>query len=68
MADTPDGIEYCRDAGGTVPFDEWINGLKDVQGRAVVRIRLGRVFRGLMGECKSFGEGLFELKIRHGPG
>lgn len=61
-------IEYYKDPNGIVPFDEWINNLDDIKGRAIVRIRLGRIFRGVFGDCKSIGSGLHELKIQYGPG
>ena len=68
MSQTTNEIEYYKAPNGTVPFDKWINNLSDVKGRAIVRIRLGRIFRGLFGDCKSIGTGLYELKVQYGPG
>ena len=53
---------------GTAPFETWLNGLKDVQGRAVVRKRLNRVRLGNLGDAKPVGNGVFELRIDFGPG
>ena len=50
------------------PFQIWIKGLKDAQGRAKIRARLNRVRLGNLGNCKPVGEGVCELKIDFGPG
>ena len=53
---------------GTRPFQEWIDSLKDheAQGRALARLE--RVRLGLLGDCKSVGGGVSELRIDTGPG
>ena len=53
----------------TLPeFDAWLDSLKD----RVTRIRLGRrldkVQRGNMGDVKSVGDGVFEMREHFGPG
>jgi putative addiction module killer protein len=53
---------------GSSPFEDWINGLRDVQGRAIVRKRLNRIRLGNFGDSKSVGKGVFELRIDFGPG
>jgi len=53
---------------GKVPYSRWLNSLKDVRARAVVRVRLNRIRLGNFGDCKSVGEGIMELRIDHGPG
>ncbi len=55
-------------ADGRVPFNEWLEGLRDLQARTIIRVRLNRVRLGLLGDCKSVGEGVFELRIFFGPG
>lgn len=55
-------------ADGTVPFNEWLEGLRDKQARGVIRTRLNRVRLGLMGDCKPVGSGVSELRIDFGPG
>ena len=54
--------------GGSSPFLDWLLGLKDAKARAMVRARLNRVQLGNFGDCKSIGEGVFELRISYGPG
>lgn len=53
---------------GRSPFLEWLLKLKDVKGRAAIRARLNRIELGNFGDCKSVGEGVFELRITFGPG
>ncbi len=53
---------------GKCPFDEWLTGLKDVSGRAIIRKRLNRVRLGNLGNTRSLGDGVWELKIDFGPG
>ena len=53
---------------GSVPFDEWLADLRDVQARARIRARLARVQAGNFGDCKPVGDGVQELRIDHGPG
>lgn len=53
---------------GKSHFTDWLMGLKDIRARAVVRARIERVRLGNLGDCKSVGEGVSELKISFGPG
>jgi len=50
------------------PFEDWLNGLKDVTGRALIRKRLNRVRLGNLGNIRSLGDGVAELKVDFGPG
>jgi len=58
---------YVRNDGKS-PFEEWINGLKDIKTRNIIRARLNRIRLGNFGNCKPLHEGVFELKIDLGPG
>jgi putative addiction module killer protein len=53
---------------GLVPFDEWFDSLRDLRMQVAVDARLARVRAGNFGDCKSVGSGVFELRIRIGPG
>ncbi|MBI5905442.1 MAG: type II toxin-antitoxin system RelE/ParE family toxin [Deltaproteobacteria bacterium] len=53
---------------GKVPYSQWLNSLKDIRARAVIRVRLNRIRLGNFGDCKSVREGVMELRIDYGPG
>lgn len=68
MEAKPRELVIYQTATGGAPFEDWLNGLRDVQGRAIVRKRLNRVRLGNLGDAKPVGEGVFELRIDFGPG
>ena len=55
-------------AEGKCPFQEWLHNLKDIKARATIRARLERISLGNLGDCKSIGGGISELRISYGPG
>ena len=55
-------------ANGKRPFEDWLRGLKDKKGRAMVRARLNRIELGNLGDCKNVSDGVYELRIKFGPG
>ena len=61
-------IRVYADEAGRAPFDEWLEALKDAQGRARIRARLLRLEAGNFGDCKPLRDGVQELRIDHGPG
>jgi len=60
-------LEYETEAG-KCPFRDWLSSLKDIRGRALIRKRINRVRSGNLGNTRSVGSGVFELKIDFGPG
>ena len=68
MRSYPFEIEYYVAENGSLPFKDWLDGLKDIAGRARIRIRLDRVRLGNLGDSRSVGGGVYELKVAHGPG
>ena len=46
----------------------WLDGLRDIHGRARIQTRIERLASGNPGDVKSVGEGISELRIDHGPG
>ncbi len=49
-------------------FGEWLDGLKDISGRAAILKRIDRVEEGNFGDHRSVGSGVWELRVDHGPG
>ncbi len=61
-------ISYYETENGEKPFQKWLDGLKDITGRAKVHIRIDRARLGNLGDTRAVGEGVHELKINYGPG
>ncbi|MBU3648329.1 MAG: type II toxin-antitoxin system RelE/ParE family toxin [Limnohabitans sp.] len=52
----------------TEAFDTWFESLTDRPTARRVQARIDRVEEGNFGDHKAVGEGVSELRIRHGPG
>jgi putative addiction module killer protein len=65
---TPKELLAYRTSEGRTPFNEWLDELDDQNIVARVLARLARVRRGNLGDCKSVGEGVSELRVDYGPG
>ena len=61
-------IRIFRLKDGRVPFDLWINQLKDRRAKAKILVRLDRITAGNIGDVKSVGGGVSELRIKEGKG
>lgn len=59
--------EYLTVEGHSL-FGRWLLGLRDAQARARILKRLDRVQAGLLGDFKSVGSGVLELRVDYGPG
>ncbi len=49
-------------------YQEWFRDLRDLQARRRIDIRLGQVALGNLGDRKSVGDGVSELRLNYGPG
>ena len=52
----------------TERFARWLDGLRDLRGRAKVLARIERLIGGNPGDVKPVGAGVSELRINYGPG
>ena len=52
----------------TDEYRSWVDGLKDLAGRARVLMRVDRLIHGNPGTYRNLTQGLSELKIDVGPG
>src|ERR1035438_868487 len=54
---------------GAVPFDDWMQDLKDLIGGSAIDARIALLRRGALGKkYRDIGDGLIELKVDVGPG
>ena len=53
---------------GRDPYADWLAGLAERQARARVVVRVLRMAAGNFGDCKPLSDGVWELRIDHGPG
>ena len=53
---------------GKIPFQAWLDKLKDRDVRAIINARLDRVEIGNLGDSKYLKGGVWELKFNFGPG
>lgn len=52
----------------TAAFAKWFDAVRDRQGQTIIARRIERVAGGNLGDVKSLGGGLHELRIAFGPG
>jgi putative addiction module killer protein len=64
---TPVTILYYQTPTGRCPFREWLHSL-DASMQGIIDARLIRIRRGLFGDVKPVGGGVFELRFDVGPG
>lgn len=52
----------------TPTFASWFSGLRDTKAKSKIAGRIARIELGLMGDVKSVGGGVSEVRIDFGPG
>lgn len=68
MENSPKEILSYITKDGQIPFEQWLNSLRDIKARTKIKARLRRVELGNLGDYKSVGDGVFELRIHYGKG
>ena len=62
-------VEIYQDPNGNEPFIEWLSSIRDKRTAARIRSRLRRVEEtSNLGDYRSVGEGVFELRLQFGAG
>ena len=61
-------IQYYHAPNGKNPFTEWLESIRDKSTQNRIDKRLERLEDGNFGDCKSVGDGVFELRLRFGSG
>ena len=64
----PRDLQRYITSEGKIPFATWFDSLKDTQTKYRIDLRLNRLQLGNLGDYRSVGEGVCELKINYGPG
>jgi putative addiction module killer protein len=58
---------YLNEAGKDL-YQEWLDRLKDRTAKARITMRINRMAIGAFGDCKPISDGVWELRVDHGPG
>ena len=61
-------IVHYQDKAGRLPFQEWMERLRDKLAKTRIVSRLRQLELGNMGDSKPVGEGIIELRIDVGAG
>ncbi|KAM3090845.1 type II toxin-antitoxin system RelE/ParE family toxin [Phormidesmis sp. 146-35] len=61
-------IQLYTTASGKVPFTQWLEALRDIKTQTIINKRLDRVRLGNLGDHRSVGSGVYELRIDYGSG
>ncbi|WPN61419.1 type II toxin-antitoxin system RelE/ParE family toxin [Pseudomonas sp. P9_35] len=49
-------------------FEDWLDSVKDAQGKSAILARLDRAADGNFGDCEPVGDGVSEMRVFIGPG
>lgn len=52
----------------TAVFEAWLRSLADRTAAVIIARRIWRVAMGNLGDARSVGDGVSELRVHHGPG
>jgi putative addiction module killer protein len=52
----------------TEEFESWLDGLRDRAAQKRIAMRVRRIESGLLGDWKSLGDGVSEMRVDYGPG
>ena len=61
-------IFYYKTPSRKVIVRDWLESLSDRKARAIIRLRLGRMEQGNLGDYRTVGGGVMELRMDYGPG
>ena len=64
----PRRIRIYETENGKRPFEEWVKDLRDPPTARRIQARLAGVSAGNLGDTKSVGEGVYELRLAFGAG
>jgi putative addiction module killer protein len=53
---------------GDSPFERWMDSIRDDRTSARIKLRLDRVAAGNLGDHRTVGDGVWEMRLDFGPG
>lgn len=68
MEATPKQVVFYETQDGRIPFAEWLESIRDTRTKTVITARIRQIRLGNLGNSRSVGKGVCELKIDYGPG
>ena len=64
----PRELQFYRTPSGREPFSDWYDAIQDLNLQSRIDKRLERIANGNLGDYRSVGAGVFELRFHFGPG
>ncbi|MDE0040494.1 MAG: type II toxin-antitoxin system RelE/ParE family toxin [Candidatus Poribacteria bacterium] len=64
----PRKIQIYVDQNGREPFTEWLKSIRNRRTQKRIQTRIDRLEAGNLGDYRSVGDGVFELRFQFGPG
>ena len=64
----PKELRLYATQSGREPYTEWFESIRDPETRNRIQSRIDRIESGNLGDCKSVGDGVFELRLQFGSG
>jgi putative addiction module killer protein len=61
-------IVHYQDGAGRIPFQEWMERIRDKLAKARIVARIDRLEKGNLGDVRSVGEGVLEMRVHVGAG
>lgn len=68
MQATPKEVIVYETPDHKIPFNEWLTSLRDKKAVDKITLRIRRIEQGNLGDYKSVGKGVCELRIDFGAG
>lgn len=64
----PRELQFYQTANGREPFTEWFESIRNRETQDRIQKRLDRLALGNLGDCRTVGGGVFELRVHFGAG
>lgn len=64
----PRELQFYQTPNGREPFIEWFESIQNQETQDRIQKRLDRLVLGNLGDCRTVGGGVFELRIHFGAG